>query len=177
MSIYPEEQENILNEILDNIGPTEDINHENIKELHYLEACIMETMRLCPPISEHDRTCTKDCVVNGIPFKKGTRIQLSIYASHYDEEFFPEPHKYKPERFLKENADQLIPYTWRPFGSGNRNCLGQRLAITEMKIFMAMLLRKFKIKKTPKTKLESTPGGFIMITYPEIKVGLEKRNL
>ena len=121
------------------------------------------------------RTCTKDCVVNGIPFKTGTRIQLSIYASHYDEEFFPEPDQYKPERFLKENSDQIVPYTWRPFGAGNRKCLGERLAMTEMKIFMAMFLRKFRVVKSPKTKMNYSPGGYIMITYPEITVKLELR--
>ena len=39
-------------------------------------------------------------------------------AAHHDPEFFPEPEKFKPERFLKGNADDIIPHTWRPFGSG-----------------------------------------------------------
>ena len=51
--------------------------------------------------------------------KKGTSIELPIKASHYQPDFFPNPTKFEPERFLKENADQIIPYTYRPFG-GNR---------------------------------------------------------
>ena len=172
LATYPEIQEKVLAEIEDTIDSNEDITHENIKDLNYLEACIMETLRVCPPISEHDRTCTKDTEVKGIKIEKGTRIQLVIYASHFDEEFFPEPEKYKPERFLN---DEILPYTWRPFGAGNRVCIGQRLAMIEMKLFMAMLLRKFKIVKTNNTKIEPMLGGYIMIMYPEIKVKLELR--
>ena len=47
---------------------------------------------------------------------KGTRVDFPIYASHHDPDFFPEPEKFKPERFLKENANDIIPYTYRPFG-------------------------------------------------------------
>jgi cytochrome P450 len=100
---------------------------------------------------------------------------LAIYASHYDPDFFPEPDTFRPERFLKENADQLIPYTWRPFGAGNRVCIGQRFAINEMKIFMAKLINKFQIIDTPETKLTYSKGDFLM-SYPEIIVKLNARN-
>ena len=48
--------------------------------------------------------------------KSGTSIELPIKASHFQPEFFPNPTKFEPERFLKENADKIIPYTYRPFG-------------------------------------------------------------
>ena len=57
-AIYPEIQDKVLDEIYDIIGQDE-VTHENIKDLHFLEACTMETLRLCPPISEHDRTCVQ----------------------------------------------------------------------------------------------------------------------
>ena len=82
--------------------------------------------------------------------KKGVRIQMP----HHDPEFFPEPEKFKPERFLKGNADDIIPHTWRPFGSGNRVCIGQRFAMMEMKIIIAKLLSKFKLTLTEKSGLE-----------------------
>ena len=128
-----------------------------------------------PPVSEHIRVCTRDCTVQGIKIKKGTFMQLSVYAAHYNEEFFPEPNVFNPERFLKENEDQIIPYTWRPFGSGNRVCIGQRFAIMEIKIFVAKLLQKFKVVKTSKTALNTPLGTFLIIGYPEIVVKLESR--
>ena len=164
-----------MEEIIDNIGDDE-INHESINHLHYLEACLMETLRLCPPALEHDRLCTNDCVVNGIKIRKGTKIQLPNYAAHYDPEFFPSPEEYKPERFLKENEKDIIPYTWRPFGCGNRVCIGQRFSMMEMKIFVAKFLSEFKIEKTERTKMEYPVGGFFLLWYPEIVVALTSRN-
>ena len=115
-------------------------------------------------------------VVQGIPVKKGVKICMPNYPAHYDAEFFLEPEMFKPERFLKENADQIIPYTWRPFGSGNRVCIGQRFALMEMKIFISKLLYKFKVERTPRTELKYSPGGFFIISYPEIRVALHPRN-
>jgi len=54
----------------------------NLKKLKYLEACIHETLRFCPPVLCQNRHCIQDCIINGIEVKKGTNIQLAIHASH-----------------------------------------------------------------------------------------------
>jgi cytochrome P450 family 4 len=144
--------------------------------MHLLEAAIKETLRIRPPVTEHDRVCMKDCEVNGIKIPAKTRIQMPNLPAHLDEEFFPEPLSFNPHRFLKENADQITPYTWRPFGSGNRVCIGQRFALMEIKIFISKLLYKFKVERTPRTELKYSPGGFFIISYPEIRVALHPRN-
>ncbi len=48
--------------------------------------------------------------------RKGMQIETPIYAAHHDPEFFPDPEEFRPERFLKENASNIIPFTYRPFG-------------------------------------------------------------
>merc|ERR1712037_1020392 len=169
-------QERIIEEILDTIG-SDEITHENISHLEYLEACIMEDLRLCSPATEHDRVCVQDSIVNGIKVKKGVRIQMPITAAHYDPEFFPEPEKFKPERFLKENADNIIPYTWRPFGSGNRVCIGQRFAMMEMKLFFAKFMAKFKLIPTEKSGLVPEPGNYAFFMYNESIAKVEPRTL
>ncbi len=52
----------------------------------------------------------------GFVVKKGMRVEMPIYASHYNPEYFPNPEEFQPERFLKENSENIIPYTFRPFG-------------------------------------------------------------
>ena len=173
---HPDLQDKAYDEIMACIGDDDKITHEHIKDMNYLEAFIMETLRVKPPVVEHDRVCVKDCEVKGIKIKKGTSIQMPVYAAHYDEEFFPEPHVFNPDRFLKENEDKIIPYTWRPFGAGNRVCIGQRFALMEIKIFIAKLLQKFQIVKTEKTSLETPSGTLFLITHSNAFVKLESRN-
>ena len=175
-AMHPELQEKVYEEIVAGLGSDTNITHEHIKEMEYLEAFIKETLRMKPPAAEHDRFCVKDTVVCGIPIKKGTQIQFPIPACHYDEEFFPEPMTFNPERFLKENEDKIIPYTWQAFGAGLRACIGQRFAMMEMKIFVAKLLQKFQIVKTDKTSLKVPAGTFLFLTHANAVVKLEPRN-
>ena len=78
----PDVQDNILEEIREvlDANAQDKINHDNIKDMHYLEAAINETLRMNAPISEHDRTCTADCEIRGMKIKKGTRIQVNSYG-------------------------------------------------------------------------------------------------
>lgn len=174
LATHAEAQDKVIEEIIDTIG-SDEITYDNIASLNYLEACIMETLRMYPPVPEAMRTCTKSCVVNGIPIEKGTLIQIPIYPAHYSPEFFPDPEKFQPERFLKENQEDLVPYTWRPFGSGNRVCIGQRFALLEIKIFMAKFLTKFKLIKTDKTRMNLRKSS-MLIYYPEMIAKIESRN-
>ena len=171
----PDVQEKLYEEILDVVGD-DHITYDTIRDLAYLEASIDETLRMHPPVICHFRSCVKDCVIKGVPFKKGTNVQLAIQACHMDPELFPEPDKFKPERFLKENADQIVPYSFRPFGAGPRVCIGQRFALTEVKLFMAKMLKEFRVVNTPQTKMDYNLGQFFLLAYPEMFVKLEPRN-
>ena len=118
MATHPEEQDRIRAEVLevmDNHGGV--VNSDTVGDMTYLEAALEETLRRYTMSILQARYCTKDCeVVPGIVIKKGQRVDMPINASHMNPDFFPEPEKFKPERFLKENAQDIIPNTYRPFG-------------------------------------------------------------
>lgn len=48
--------------------------------------------------------------------KKDMKVEIALWGLHHDPEFFPDPYKFLPERFLPENKDKILPYTFLPFG-------------------------------------------------------------
>jgi len=97
---------------------------------------------------------------------------------HNNPEYFPEPEKFKPERFLKENEgsnDNVVPFSYIPFGGGPRQCIGMRFAISEIKIAIAKVIKAFQIVDTPDTKIELYHGDMFMMSYDKINVKLVPR--
>ena len=99
------------------------------------------------------RECNKETTIKGITVHKGTIVSIPIHAIHYDPKIWPEPEKFNPYRFTKEEKAKHTAYDWLPFGAGPRNCLAMRLALTEMKIAVAYLGRKYKFLRSEKTEV------------------------
>lgn len=89
-------------------------------------------MRMYPPGLVLVKRCTKDYDLvspdnnpkKTIQLKAGMSVTLPVYAIHYDEQYFPDPERFDPERFSDENKQQIIKGTYMPFGEGQRICLG-----------------------------------------------------
>lgn len=86
----------------------------------------VEALRMYPSLPFLDRRCVDNYTIpeTDITIDKGTTVMIPVLGLHYDEEFFPEPNKFDPERFNDENIRNIKPYTYLPFGDGPRNCLG-----------------------------------------------------
>ena len=113
----------------------------------------------------------------GLTIKKGMSIQIPIHAIHHCPDFYPSPNRFDPERFLPENRDKLIPYTYLPFGAGPRNCVGMRFALMEAKTAAAILVYKYRFFKTPNTQPKLIPKKFeVILTDGEIPIGCELRD-
>lgn len=154
------------------------IEHETLNELAYLNACILETLRIFPSLLRIDRMCTKEWTYEplGLIIPKGTVVQIPVFPVHFDPENFPDPHAFKPERFLPENKDKLNQYAFLSFGLGNHNCIGIRLAKENLIMSMARILQTFTFAVTADTKVESKKGStFAFITEP-FNVEAVKRN-
>lgn len=83
----------------------------------------------------------------------GDLLSIPVYGIHRDEQYYPNPDKFDPERFSDENKDNIVPYTFLPFGAGPRNCIGSRFAILEAKALLYHLLLNFEIVSTAKTQI------------------------
>lgn len=98
-------------------------------EDRYLDAVVSESLRLRPVIDANERTLTRPRTVAGWELPAGIRVYPAIVVVQLREDLYPEPLRFRPERFLDGEAK---PYTWLPFGGGIRRCIGAALAQAEM---------------------------------------------
>jgi cytochrome P450 len=122
-----------------------------VNQLEYTLAVIKEILRLWPPASSgrigRKGYFIKDPVTGESIDTEGLFIWIVSMAMHRDARIWgPDVDEFKPERFMPENADKLPPNAWRPFERGPRNCIGQEIALIEMKVILAMTLREFDFK-------------------------------
>uniref|UniRef100_A0AC34FDN5 Cytochrome P450 n=1 Tax=Panagrolaimus sp. ES5 TaxID=591445 RepID=A0AC34FDN5_9BILA len=118
--------------------------------LHYINAVVAETQRCCNLVNTNvfHRTL-KDVKIHGYDIPKHTVIISHISSVLYDDRYFPDPYKFKPERFLDQNGIFSWPSELMPFGVGKRACLGESLARMELFLFIANLFNQFIFKENP----------------------------
>ncbi|KAH7104693.1 cytochrome P450 sterol C22-desaturase [Auriculariales sp. MPI-PUGE-AT-0066] len=109
-----------------------------IDEMHYMKACIKESMRVQPPVTMVPYLTTKPFPISpDYTVPKGTMVIPSVWPSCYDEEVFPDPAKFIPERWLDEKSiANMNPNKYLVFGSGPHRCIGMEYA----KIVMSVIL-------------------------------------
>ena len=114
---------------------------------------IDETQRMYPAAQRLDRTCTQDYEYEGIKIEKGQIWTLSVSGLHYDEELYPKPDLFDPERFNETNKKSRDSMAHLPFGAGPRNCIAMRFALLEIKILLATILSNYKFVKCDETEV------------------------
>lgn len=152
IAVNPHIQEKLQNEIDKVLKETNDqLSYEAISGMKYLNAVINETLRKYPVQPGTDRLCVKDFELpptlpnaKSYVVKEGMIIFLPVYALQHDPKYFPEPEKFKPERFLDE-ADQCNFNAYFPFGLGPRMCIGTKFALLETRIVLFHLLARCQI--------------------------------
>ncbi|CAL1271339.1 unnamed protein product [Larinioides sclopetarius] len=119
---------------------------EDLKNMKYLECVIKETLRIYPPGPVLTRYLKEDTTINGYHIPKGTICAVFPHVLHRDENVFPNPEKFEPDRFLPENSANRHPYAWIPFSAGPRNCIGQKLAFMELLTITSTILRRYTVE-------------------------------
>ncbi|CAF1280053.1 unnamed protein product [Rotaria sordida] len=152
MATEPVIQEKVYEEICQELGDDE-VTHEKLNQLPYLDMVISETLRMYPPGIRFDRVASCDYQLGNYHIPKGSIINVSVYPIHHDPNVWPDPEKFIPERFLPAEKAKRHPMTYLPFGDGPRNCIGMRFALLEAKLGIAKALRVVEFQKCEKTQV------------------------
>jgi len=151
-SVYPDIQEKVYQEVMDNIGMDEDITYDNVNSLTYMELVINESLRMYPPLPLLvSREVKETTVINGHTLPENAVVDIPVWAIHYDPNLWPDPETFDPMRHTQEEKAKRHPMAFLPFGVGPRNCIGARFAYLEMKIALAKFVRKFVATRCEKT--------------------------
>lgn len=124
-----------LREELAGLGP--DPDPEAVAAAPWLEAVCHETLRLWPILPMVPRTLVKPMRLGPHELPRGASVGVATALLHAHPELYPEPERFKPERFL---ARKYSPFEFTPFGGGNRRCIGAAFALYEMKQALAALV-------------------------------------
>jgi cytochrome P450 len=109
----------------------------------YIEATIDEGMRARPVIPFVAREVTRPWQLGEYVLPAGTAVAINIVALHHRDDVYPDPHTFRPERFLDRKPGT---YTWIPFGGGIRRCLGAELAMAEQRIVLGEIARRTDLR-------------------------------
>uniref|UniRef100_A0AC34FIA1 Cytochrome P450 n=1 Tax=Panagrolaimus sp. ES5 TaxID=591445 RepID=A0AC34FIA1_9BILA len=158
----PNIQEKLHAELDTVIGSDRRINLSDKNSLIYVNAFINEVQRSVNllPLNLLHKTM-KDVKIGDFLIKKNTAVVPQISAVMYNKKIFPEPHKFKPERFIDEKGGLKKVEELIPFSIGKRQCLGESLARMELFLFIANFYNLYKVSPIDPSNLPSlakTPG-------------------
>jgi cytochrome P450/NADPH-cytochrome P450 reductase len=120
---------------------------QHLEQLKYVEQVLMETLRLWPTAPAFAVHPLQDTTIGGKFAVKADDVLLILSpVLHRDRNVWEDPDAFRPERFAPENAQMLPPHAWKPFGNGQRACIGRGFAMQEATLVLAMMLQRFDIE-------------------------------
>jgi cytochrome P450 len=145
----PDVQERLIDEI------------EGAGDDEYLMATIHEVLRCRPVFPFAGPRAVVDTVeIGGWTYHAPTRLLPCIYLVHHDPVLYPDPHEFRPERFL---GSPPRPRIWLPWGGGRKRCVGQHLALLEMRELLRTTLRRWRVLQASR-RIERPRWRTVLVT-------------
>jgi cytochrome P450 len=138
---------------------------EDIPRLAYTRSVFEETLRLYPPAPALQRKAVRDTSLGGCPIKAGSLVIIGQWNIHRHPEFWSEPERFWPERFIETADSARHRLAWMPFGAGHRTCIGNHFAMIEGPLLLALIAQRYEMDVPPGHTVE-----------PEVAVTVRPRN-
>ncbi len=126
---------------LDTVLGNRPVAAADLPELTYTQQVLKEALRLYPPIFAFGRQTVRPLDLGGHVLPKGTNLLLSPYTLHRRADVFPDPERFDPARFAQDAESNRPRFSYLPFGSGPRFCIGSHFAQMEALVVLATLAR------------------------------------
>lgn len=185
LTLHPEVADKIRQEFQENSKG--EITMESVEEAEYLNACILEVLRLYPSAG-FTRITLEEIQLGEYTIPKGVDIVIFPYIIQRNPDYFERPNDFWPERWMTKHTEKLnfqsrlahetLKKPYLPFSLGKRNCVGRPLALLEIRIVMLKLLEKFDVlppNKVPE-EFQDFPHIGLTLVPTGIRVRFKKRN-
>ncbi|MHC9291541.1 cytochrome P450 [Mycobacterium sp. LTG2003] len=136
-------------------GDEERPEFEKIAKLRYVRRVLDESLRLQPTVPGYYRAAREDTVLAGIhPMHKGDWALALTSTLHRDPRWGAEPEDFDPDRFAPEQVRARPGGLYKPFGTGERSCIGRQFALHEAVLLLAVIIRRYDMDADPDYRLQ-----------------------
>jgi len=158
-----------------------EITVEMLSQLKYIDAVLKETLRLQPTAPGVSLGSKVDNIIvpGGYEIHKNDEVIVLLTQLHRDPKVWDQPEEFRPERMLNGGFEKLPPNAWKPFGNGQRACIGRPFAWQESLLAVSMILKHFHLEFVDpsydlriKETLTIKPDGFKIRTRPRQQISL-----
>jgi cytochrome P450/NADPH-cytochrome P450 reductase len=174
---YPDVLKKAYDEVDRVLGPDIDArpSYQQVTQLTYITQILKEALRLWPPAPAYGIAPLKDETIGGGKYrlKKNQFITILVNALHRDPSVWgPNPDLFDPENFSPEAEAKRPVNAWKPFGNGQRACIGRGFAMHEAALALGMILQRFRLidheryQLRLKETLTIKPDGFKIKVRP-----------
>lgn len=145
---HPAVMSRVQAEVDDVFGPDDDYvpTYDDIGRFTYLKQVINETLRLSPPVLNFDRMALQDTVIGGqYPVKKGEALTVLVGALHRQPQWGDNVELFDPDRFDTARSSNRSGAAFKPFGTGERSCIGRQFALHEAAMAIARIVHRYRV--------------------------------
>jgi cytochrome P450 len=156
LSQHPEIEERLvaeLDSVLDGREPT----MADLPDLEYTERVVKESMRLFPPVPGITREARAADEIRGYTVPAGSRVFMNQWVVHRDPRWYDDPLAFEPERWTDGFERSLPSLAYFPFSAGPRRCIGDRFAMLEARLILAMVYQEYHLELDSTRNLEVVP--------------------